>query len=129
MKLKLVKEIVLDYATVRLFNPPLVRIEITKDFVVTAKEAKELNFIMGDLSGGKEIRYMLLANEKTQFDSSSREYTASVEGSQFKKAEALIIRTLAHRLLADLYLKINKPPKPVKTFTNEEDGIDWLLTF
>lgn len=129
MKLKLIKNVELPYATVQLFEPPLLRVEITKEMVVTKTEAAAINEIMGILSGGKEMPYMLLANEKTQFDSSSREYTSSTEGSQYKKAEALIIRTLAHRLLAELYLKINQPPKPCKTFTNEEDGVAWLLTF
>ncbi|MCW3076810.1 MAG: hypothetical protein JWO32_1419 [Bacteroidetes bacterium] len=129
MKLKLIKKVDLPYATVQLFEPPLLRVEITMDLVITKVEAAAINEVMGILSGGKEMPYMLLANEKTQFDSSSREYTATTEGSRYKKAEALVIRTLAHRLLAELYLKINQPPKPCKTFTNEEDAVDWLLTF
>ncbi|MGZ3901108.1 MAG: DUF7793 family protein [Bacteroidia bacterium] len=127
-RLKLVQETKLPYAVVGLYSPALIRIEITADILITKKEAKELNDIMAQLSRGKALPYMLLANENTQFHSSARMYSASVEGSKHKSAEALIIRTLTHKLLADLYLKINKPRKPCKTFTNEEDGIDWLLS-
>lgn len=72
---------------------------------------------------------MLLASDSTQFDSSAREFSASTEGFMYKKAEALVVRTLAHRLIAELYLKINKPKKASKAFTNEEDAVEWLLTF
>lgn len=129
MKLKLVKEINIDYANVKLFSPALVRMEITADLVITSEEAKELNEIIGELSEGKEIAFMLLANDATQFDSSAREFSASEEGFKYKKAEALVVRTLAHKLIAELYLKINKPIKSSKAFTNEEDAVDWLLTF
>ncbi|MBI2720739.1 MAG: hypothetical protein HYX39_01055 [Bacteroidetes bacterium] len=128
-RLKSEKKIELSYATVELFKPTIIRIEITLDMVVTKAEAKELNDIMGQLTQEQAVPYMLLAHENTQFDSSSRDYAASEEGSRYKKAEALIIRTLTHRLLADLYLKINKPIKPCQTFTNEEDAVDWLLSF
>lgn len=127
MKLKLVNEIILPYAKVQLFEPRIIRMEITSDITITKHEAEELNLAMRDLGGGEEIPYLLLAKDDTQFDSSARAYAATAEGSRYQKAEALIVRTLAHRLLADLYLKINKPVKPCKVFANEEDGIEWLL--
>jgi hypothetical protein len=128
MKLKLVKEIILPYAVIQLFEPRIIRMEITKDITITKKEAEELNLAMRDLGGGEEIPYLLLATENTQFDSSSRAYAATAQGSRYQEAEALIVRTLAHRLLADLYLKINKPVKPCRVFQHEEDGIEWLMS-
>ncbi|MCE3260163.1 MAG: hypothetical protein K0S12_1804 [Bacteroidetes bacterium] len=126
--MKLIREITFDYARVQLMNPKLIRIEITsEDIVITRDETKDMNDAIGVLSEGKEIPVMILATENAQFDSGSREFSASEEGFRFTKKEALIIRSLGQRILADFYLKINKPKKPCRTFNTEEDAIEWLL--
>ena len=46
-----------------------------------------------------------------------------------KKAEALVIKTLAHRLLAQFYLKTRKGKNyPVRIFENENDARAWFET-
>lgn len=45
-----------------------------------------------------------------------------------KNAEAILVNNLGIRILANAYQKINKPPVPVKVFTNEDKAIEWIVS-
>ncbi|MEJ6615897.1 MAG: hypothetical protein QNL61_03185 [Crocinitomicaceae bacterium] len=45
---------------------------------------------------------------------------------KMKKKEALVLATLPHRIMANLYLRFSKPTHPTKIFSKEEDAIVWL---
>jgi len=44
-----------------------------------------------------------------------------------RKAEAILVNSMGLRMLANFYNKFNKPPNPVKVFTNEANAIRWTL--
>ena len=48
---------------------------------------------------------------------------------KWRKADALLIDSLATRLLGNFYMKLDTPEHPVKLFTNEKDAIEWLSKF
>ncbi|MCE3225806.1 MAG: hypothetical protein K0S32_357 [Bacteroidetes bacterium] len=124
-----VKETVFKYARIQLFESRFVRVEIYSDeLVISHKEAKEMNDAIGELAEGTEIPVMLVATVSSQFDSSAREFSASEEGLRYTKKEALVVKGLGQKIIADFYLKINKPKKPTSTFNTEEDAIRWLLS-
>lgn len=45
---------------------------------------------------------------------------------EMKKKEALVLATLSHRIMANLYIRFVKPNHPTKIFSNENDAIEWL---
>jgi len=44
-------------------------------------------------------------------------------------AEALLIKSLAQRIMANFFIKFGKHHHPSKVFTREEVAIKWLLGF
>jgi hypothetical protein len=49
-----------------------------------------------------------------------------------KKAEAILISSLSHRILGNFYLKITQqinPSHPIKLFNDEEEAVNWLIQF
>jgi len=58
-----------------------------------------------------------------------REVSSSPENNQFTLAEAFIVKSLAHRLLANFYMRFNKPAKPAKVVASDEEALEWLSTF
>lgn len=59
-----------------------------------------------------------------------REFHASDEQLlSIKNAEAILVNNAGIRLLANFYQKMNKPPVPVKVFTDEEKAIKWVSSF
>jgi hypothetical protein len=69
---------------------------------------------------------LITAEEVTQFDDSARVFSASEEGSKYSVAEAFVVKSLSQRLIANFYVKVNKPPIPSKVFNSEKEAIKWL---
>lgn len=49
---------------------------------------------------------------------------------EFKSAEAIVVATLAHKILCNFYIKVLKTCNanyPVKVFMQKEKAIEWLL--
>lgn len=47
----------------------------------------------------------------------------------FSKADAFVIKSMAQKILANFYIKINKPERPTKFFNNKDEAINWLKPF
>lgn len=60
-------------------------------------------------------------------DSAVREWGRSDERTVSIGADALVVRTLAHKLLVNFYMKNNKPEHPTKVFSDEQSAVEWLL--
>ncbi len=60
------------------------------------------------------------------FSKEAREYIASNEINHLVKAEALVINSLALRIMGNFYLKVNKPARPSKLFNDRSVALDWL---
>ena len=125
---KLINEIQLNFAKVQLYEPALIRIEIFSGTIIGLKESKSMNDAIGVLSEGKESLVLIVADEFAQFDRDSSDLSASEEGQRYTVADALVVKSLSQKILANFYLKFNKPVKPTRIFTNEEEAITWLFS-
>ncbi len=70
-----------------------------------------------------------IANDYVQVTEQARDYGSSEEGLRYSAAEAFVIKSLAHKLLANFYLKVNKPSVPTKFFGKKKDAENWLKKF
>jgi hypothetical protein len=124
----MVKEIALSFAKVQLYDPELVRVEVFGEQLIGLPEARQINDLIGVLSGGRETRVLMVADEVTQFEGSAREFSASEEGTRYTRGDAFVVKNTAQRLLVSFYLSFNKPKKPSKLFNNETDAFSWLYS-
>jgi hypothetical protein len=62
-------------------------------------------------------------------ENAARAYMASRPAQQFLSAGAILINNEIHRLLMNLWLKIDKPYIPTKSFTDKEKALEWLKSF
>ena len=124
--MKLLKELSLDFARIRFYEPDLAHIDIIGDYLITEKEVRVINTHLGELNEGNAMLILITAEEVTQFDDSARVFSASEEGSKYSLAEAFVVKSLSQRLIANFYVKVNKPPIPSKVFNSEKEAIKWL---
>ena len=126
--MKILQEINIDYCCLQLFENNLVRIDIKGNYNIGAIESEEITKQLGILSKGKKMLVLMIADEITQFDQGAREYSASEAGSKYTLADALVVKNLAQRILANFYVTVNKPKIPSKTFNSEEEAKNWLFS-
>ena len=58
----------------------------------------------------------------------AREYGNSEEAYKYLKASAIVCNTLAHRILGNFFIKIQRPPRPTRMFNDLKSAIAWLET-
>lgn len=69
-----------------------------------------------DLSGVKEV------------SREARSYFSNEAGEDLK-AIALIIRNPVTRMMANFFMKFNKPRYPIRFFTTDQDAVQWLKQY
>lgn len=65
----------------------------------------------------------------TSFTQGTREFSVTSRGMQYSLAEAYVFSSLSHKILANFYIKINKPPVTTKFFNEEKEAVEWLKSF
>lgn len=77
------------------------------------------------LTGSAKHAVLAIAGQRTSATEEARKYSAAniPEG---RVAEAIIVRSLPVRILANFYLKFHKPGLPTKLFEVDAEAIAWL---
>lgn len=58
----------------------------------------------------------------------SRNYYATSHHRQYRKADALIVNSLAVKMLANFFIKFNKPSVTTQIFSKEADALKWIMS-
>ena len=81
-----------------------------------------------DITNGKLMAFIFLAAENVSVTNEARDNAILIENQSMVGASALIVTNLAYKIIANFYMKVNKPKRPLKAFGNEEEAINWLQT-
>ncbi|MDO9000283.1 MAG: hypothetical protein Q7W45_11005 [Bacteroidota bacterium] len=83
------------------------------------------------MSEGKPIPVLIdVRHGKKNLSPEARNYAGKRNPyKHLKLAEALLINSLAQRIMANFLIKFNKHHHPSKVFTREEAAVKWLLEF
>ena len=94
-------------------------LELTLEHIIEQREAAF------SLTGKAKHVVLAIAGQRTSATEEARKYAASFvpEG---RVAEAIIVRSLPVRLLANFYMKFHKPGLLTKLFEDDAEAICWL---
>jgi hypothetical protein len=81
------------------------------------------------LIGTHPTPFIITSGENVIFTKSARENALKIEPTSPVCASAIVIDNLAYRLVAEFYIKIQKPKKPHKIFTSKEKAYEWCKQF
>lgn len=124
------KELNIDCAEICLNETGIIVLKYKPDYMVELKDVKEVEQTFLQLASDGNI-YCLM-------DTSGRFHDFTIEAQRFLSNEASIVRdnkikgsavvinSLPNRILANFFSKIFKPNFPMKIFSNQEEGIEWL---
>jgi hypothetical protein len=104
-----------------------VRISSEKD--ETLELVKEMVKKMGEMVNYSQVPILARHEDFALPGKANRDYWAKKESCPYSKAEAFMIGSTGLKLIANFYLKINKPERPTRMFTDEEEAVTWLKTF
>lgn len=77
--------------------------------------------------GDKDYLLMISMSDVKHVTKEAREYFASEEGCLKIKCCAIIISSEVTKIIANFFIRINKPLVPTSLFTSEEKARQWLV--
>lgn len=107
----------------------IVEIDVKENSEIGEKECRELTVAYKQILELKKYPLLHIVGNYVTMDKEAREYASSEEGLQFSIAEAFVINSLPHKILANFYMKVQKPSVPTKFFRSKQEAIDWLLKY
>jgi len=128
-EISIVKQLELNTATLKLRSDGILQynMKAVDDFGV--KELKDLLKAVGKFGGEKKFLNLIFMDYYINPDSETRNYNASEECNKYTIADAYVVGSSALKLIGNFYIKVNRPVRPTKIFSNETEALDWLYTF
>lgn len=112
--------------SIRMRHDNIIELRFNDGFNGTARDARHMVSIFKKLRGKLKPSLLVIYAEDNTFSKDAREYIVSEEVSAVLKADAMVIRGLAMRIIGNGYLRINKPKRPTRLFNTTEDALEWL---
>lgn len=76
--------------------------------------------------GGGKFYNIYKFESFSDVDPDVRAWAAKESGNNYTIADAIVISSFSQKILADFYLKFNKPEKPTRIFSNVESALLWV---
>lgn len=92
------------------------------------KYAKEQVKSVREISEGKPHHLILdFSNTEVEFSPEAREYFAeNTAHNEVRLSQIIITKTLAHKLVANFYMRFNKPKSPTVIVNSMDEALRWI---
>ncbi len=105
----------------------IIELQFEQGFNSDMEDAKHMVNTMVKIKGpGKCLLLVIYADDNT-FTKENREYIASDEVNAVIKADGLVMKGLALKIIGNGYLRINKPKRPTRLFNTKDEAVAWLM--
>ncbi len=104
----------------------IVRVEVKDDAELEIDDLNEFYAIYRKILSTEKAPFIVIFGAFSSASKEVRDKFASQERADIKSAEALILNSLAHRMIGNFYMSILKPAHPTRIFATEEQGLAWL---
>lgn len=88
----------------------------------------QYDFFKSKYNGKTKFRILVESGETTSISKEAREFKSKPENNELAIATAVIVKSLAHRILINFIINLQLNKKS-KMFDNKKRAIDWLLLF
>ena len=122
-------KILLDHSEIFLRKDGIVEILIMESSIIGKDQCIEITNAYKQLLEPKKYPLLHIVKDYVTIDKEAREYSVSEEGLMFSKVEAYVINSLGHKILANFYMKVNRPSVPTQFFRHKEEALKWLTKF
>jgi hypothetical protein len=124
---KVVMEHHFDFASIRLRSDGITQINYADDKTYELEDMKKIHDVIKKFNMHQPLLLLYIPGIHTSSDDEARKFMANQEKKENRIGSSYVIKSLAHRLIANFYLKFFKPKNPSGFFSNQEDAERWLL--
>lgn len=124
-KSKLIVEKDIGSSIFRLYENKIYHVIVKKNEKVTM-EFVQKGYDFLDEHGGGPFYNIYEFHSFSDVDPEVRECAASPTNNSYTKIDAIVISNFPQKILADFYVRYNKPVKPARIFNSLEKAFDWV---
>ena len=122
----IIKEIKIEEATVKLRSDGIVHVYYHKNTLLDVKLQKKMLVIFNEITGIKKSSFIFEADEGLVLTKEARDNAITMEDKTPVIATAVVADNLAYRIVANFYIKVNKPKGAYRIVSSVEEGAKWL---
>ncbi|HEY6160521.1 MAG TPA: hypothetical protein VI112_04840 [Bacteroidia bacterium] len=119
----------LGFCSVTLRPDGIIHTHFFSAMKIELEHVMKINEACGELTRGAKVPMFIDGDEQTIPSESAMRYVSQKNSNPYALAEAYILKSLAQKLIADLYLRFNRPGRPTRMFTKEGEALQWLREF
>jgi hypothetical protein len=105
----------------------ILRCKIKRTAVHTLEDAKENVRATAQLSNGARLPLILDARSTPSLSREARAYYTGEENAKVVRATAMIIDSTVGKIIGNFFIRVNRPPFPIRLFSTEASAHAWLL--
>lgn len=117
----------LTFARYELRSDGTIVLQLVDELLIDIEKAKMMETALSRLAGTASRKILVLNGKFSTANDEARTFLSTHSKSkQFQKV-AVTIHSLSQRLVANFFIKINKPKFPIRFFTCAELAENWLM--
>lgn len=114
---------------ISLCDDGILYVRVTNEVNETVERSKALVEAIGKMVNYKKVPLLSKFDEFALPPKENRDFWAQKDSCPYTIAEAFIMNSTAMTLIANFYMRFEKPQRETKMFTQVEDARKWLKTF
>lgn len=127
-QIKVLREVDISEALIQLRSDGIIHVHYKKDTSVDIELQLKMRTIYWEIADHRKSKFIFSADSGFSVTKAARENSIQMEAQSPILCYAIIASNLAHKLIANFYLLINKPRAGYKLFSTTEDAAAWLHT-
>ena len=104
-------------------------VQVTNEVNESVERSKELVETIGKMVNYKKVPMLSKFDEFALPPRENRDFWAKKDSCPYTSAEAFITNSIAMTIVANFYMRVEKPQRNTKMFTKVADARKWLKTF
>lgn len=113
-------------ATISFIEDGILRIKLLENSEIDLEESKAMHKITREITKGENFVVLIDACSRVVVSRESREWGSSPEILKNTLAQAIVVDSLANKLIGNFIIQFHKPIAKTRLFSNEPEAIAWL---
>lgn len=115
-------------AIIRLRRDGIVHVTFRRDTVFDVVVQMNMLKLNNQITDGKKSYFIYDGEENVSITKEARDNAVKIEDLSPTAGSAVIANNLAYRMVANFYVKFNKPKTPFKVVSTLEEAVAWIKT-
>jgi hypothetical protein len=116
-------------SSIELWDNGIIFIKLADHVTVELEDSKrQLEFLRAHFDGVNKMRVLVESGRYTDITKEAREFSARPESNAMTLASAVIVKSLAHRLIINFLINLTRQQAmKMRMFDDKEKALEWLL--